>query len=269
MGVAQATPPPARLGLPRAGARAGRNPLRAPCAMGVPPALLRTGGNGRITESTSSPGGPHGFHSFPPRRLARSRDCGRRVVRLRALHALAGREGCRRASGGVPHARPAARRACDDPLERAADSLHRSGERRRRGVRARLGARPLAARPDGDDADDRARARVGDDRPARRRHRPRPAHPGLRPRRAGDRAHHGRRHPALGPALRGRHQPLPGQRRRAAARLRRSRPGARALDGRGRVRHGAPRRHGCELAGLGRPSPPARARRLGTISGRA
>ena len=157
--------------------------------------------------------------------------------------------------------------ARDDPLERAADSLHRSRQRRRRGVRARPRARAFAARPDGDDAHDRAGARVGDDRPARRRHRPRPAHPRLRPCCSGDRAGLGRGHAAVGPALRGRRQPLPGDNERSAARLRSPRPGARALDAGGRVRHGAPRRHGRELAGLGGPAPAARTGRLGRALG--
>ena len=89
----------------------------------------------------------------------------------------------------------------------------------------------------------------------------------LRPRCGGDRAGHGRGHAAVGPAFRGRHQPLPGHCERTAARLRRSRPGARTLDGRGRVRHGAPRRHGRELAGLGGPAPAARTGRLGRALG--
>ena len=89
----------------------------------------------------------------------------------------------------------------------------------------------LQARPDGDHAHDRPRARGGDDRPSGRRYRPRTAHPLIRPRCGGDRAGHGRGHAAVGPAFRGRHQPLPGHCERSAARLRSPRPGARTLDG--------------------------------------
>ena len=193
------------------------------------------------------------------RRLALHGRVGAGAVGPRAPRAVAEAEGCGTASAGLPHARPEAGGARDDILERAADSLHRSQRRRRRGVRARPRACAFEARPDRDGAHAGAGAVVGDDRPRGRRDRPRPARPLLWRRRGGDRAKHGRGHPALGRPLRGRPQPLPGQRRPAAARLRRPRSRARALDNRRPDRHRASRRHRRELAGVGQSAPVARA----------